>query len=161
MSRLKKIGLLVLLLFIAIQFIQPESNKNDRLLATDISKVVSIPDSIRKILESACYDCHSNNTDYPWYVNIQPIGWLMARHIRKGKEDLNFSEFGSYTIRRQISKLKSIADQIKDGEMPLASYKWMHKSACLGQDKKAMITNWARQFEDSLSAKNQSSEWRK
>lgn len=151
---IKKILLVLFVVFIAIQFIQPARNKSDGMLATDISEIVPIPDSVQVILKNACYDCHSNNTIYPWYSNIQPMGWLMAKHIKQGKAVLNFSEFGSYTTRRQISKLKSIADQIKDNDMPLPTYKWMHKNARLTKDKKAMIINWAQQLEDSLSAKN-------
>ena len=154
MTRTKKILLATGIVVISIQFIQPAHNKNGQILATDILKMVSISDSVQLVLKNACYDCHSNNTNYPWYVNIQPMGWLLANHIKKGKAVLNFSEFGSYTTRRQISKLKSIADQIRGDDMPLASYKWMHKNARLTKDEKAMIINWVQQLKDSLSAKN-------
>jgi hypothetical protein len=123
-------------------------------LATDISKIVSIPDSVQVVLKNACYDCHSNNTNYPWYSNIQPMGWLMATHIRQGKEELNFSEFGSYSSRKQLSKLNGIANSIKDDIMPLSSYKLMHKNARLSTIEKVLIINWVKQSKDSLSAKD-------
>jgi len=146
--------LALLAVFVVIQFIQPAHNKSDGISATDISGVVNIPDSVRVLLKNACYDCHSNNTDYPWYVNVQPMGWLMAKHIKDGKAQLNFNEFGSYSARRQQSKLKSIASQVSDGEMPLSSYTWMHKNARLNEQEKALIIKWAQQSKDSLSAKN-------
>lgn len=154
MSGIKKILLATLFLLIVIQFIQPARNKSGRLLSTDISKVVSLPQDVQTILETACYDCHSNNTNYPWYTNIQPVGWMMARHIKEGKEELNFSEFGSYASRRQLSKLKAIANSIKDDDMPLDSYTFIHKNARLTNEDKALIIDWATITRDSLAAKN-------
>jgi len=123
-------------------------------LTTDISKVITIPDTVLTLLKNACFDCHSNNTDYPWYSNIQPIGWLMAYHIKQAKNELNFSEFGAYSQRRQISKLDGIANSIKDNIMPLKSYKIMHKSAQLSTDEKSLLINWEQQSIDSLSENN-------
>ena len=154
MSRFKKILLSILVVFIAIQFLQPGRNISGRILASDISNVVRLSDSVRVILKNACYDCHSNNTDYPWYVNIQPMGWIMAKHIRQGKEALNFSEFSSYSSRRQLSKLAGIANSIKDDMMPLSSYKWMHKNARLTEDEETLIITWVQNSKDSLAARN-------
>ena len=150
MSRIKKIGLPVLVVFIIIQFIQPARNKSSVLLATDISKMLKVPGTVQAILKNACYDCHSNNTDYPWYVNIQPVGWLMSRHIKQGKADLNFSEFANYSVRKQLSKLTGIANSIKDDNMPLSSYKWMHKNARLSKDEKAILINWIQQSKATI-----------
>ena len=121
------------------------------MLETDISKAVSIPDSVQMILKRACYDCHSNNTIYPFYAYIQPIGWLLNSHIEEGKSQLNFSDFGSLPKRRQASKLKSIANQIKDGAMPLPAYAMLHKNAVLGKTDKDLIINWANNTKDTLS----------
>jgi hypothetical protein len=147
----KKILLISVILFIALQFIRPVHNKNGQVQTTNISKVITIPDTIQILLKNACYDCHSNNTDYPWYSNIQPLGWLMAYHIKQAKSQLNFSAFGSYPQRRQLSKLDGIANSIKDDIMPLKSYKIMHKSAKLSAAEKSLLINWAQQSIDSLS----------
>ena len=109
------------ILFIVLQFIRPVQNKNGLVLSTDISKVIIIPDTVRTLLKDACFDCHSNNTDYPWYSNIQPMGWLIAYHIKEGKNQLNFSDFGNYSQRRQLSKLDGIANCLKDDIMHLIS----------------------------------------
>jgi hypothetical protein len=150
----KKILLAISIVFIAIQFFRPALNKNSQVLDTDISKIVNIPDSIQVILKNACYDCHSINTNYPWYSNVQPIGWFLAKHITQGKDELNFSEFGSYSPRRQLSKMNGIANSIRDDIMPLSSYKMMHKNAQLSTNEKALLINWAQQSKDSLSVKN-------
>ena len=154
MSLKIKILLAIGIVFIAIQFIQPAHNKNDQVLATDISKLVSIPESVQAILKNACYDCHSNNTNYPWYSNIQPVGWLLTNHIKQGKEELNFSEYGNYSSRRQLSKMNGIANSVKDNIMPLSSYKLMHKNAQLSTNQKALLFDWVQQSKDILSAKN-------
>ncbi|QEC69722.1 cytochrome C [Panacibacter ginsenosidivorans] len=154
MKRIKKISLVLLVLLIAIQFLHPARNESLQQLPTDIATNYKVPDSVFRILKTACYDCHSNNTRYPWYSNIQPMAWMMANHISNGKEELNFSEFGGYSIRRQTSKFKSIADQVKDDAMPLWSYELMHKDANLSDDEKKLIMNWAQILEDSLSANN-------
>jgi hypothetical protein len=149
MNPIKKIGLSVLVVFVAIQFIQPVRNKSSVLLKADISKILNVPDSVQTILKKACYDCHSNNTVYPWYINIQPIGWLMSRHISQGKAVLNFSEFANYSARKRSSKLTGIANSIKDDNMPLSSYKLMHKNGRLSKDEKACLINWIQQLKQS------------
>jgi hypothetical protein len=146
----KKILLVLLIVFIAIQFIQPARNTNGQVLPTDISKTVSVPKNVQHVLQAACYDCHSNNNNYPLYNYLQTTAWILANHITHGKKDLNFSEFGSYSVRRQQSKFKSIASQIKDGEMPLYSYTIIHKNARLTQEQKNLIISWAQHNKDSL-----------
>ncbi|TAK35383.1 MAG: cytochrome C [Saprospiraceae bacterium] len=153
-ARLKKTAFVAATIFALIQFVQPARNQSGQVLDTDISKKVSVPEGVQSILSKSCYDCHSNSTDYPWYTYVQPAGWLMAYHVRNGKEKLNFSDFGSYTKRRQESKLKSIASQIEDDAMPLFSYTLMHANARLSPGEKDAIVNWANHARDSLSSKN-------
>jgi uncharacterized membrane protein len=154
MNRVKRVAFTLLLVLIGIQLIQPARNKSGQVLSTDFAKIYVVPGNVQTILQNACYDCHSNNTHYPWYSRMQPIAWIMARHIKNGKEQLNFSVFGGYSLRRQISKLKSIANQVKDDAMPISSYKIMHGSASLTEEDKALIENWMNKTADSLSANN-------
>ena len=151
MSRIKKILLVIFIVFIAIQFVQPGRNKSLEITASDISRTINIPDSVKTLLKHACYDCHSNYTDYPWYAYVQPLGWILSDHIQKGKKELNFSEFGSYTHRKQLSKLKATAGQVNENKMPLSSYKWMHSNARLTKDEKALIIKWTELSKDRLS----------
>lgn len=154
MKLYKKILFGLLILFIAIQFIRPAKNKSGQVLPTDIIKKVNVPDKVLNIFKNTCYDCHSNNTRYPWYINIQPMGWVMANHIKNGKEDLNLSEFGSYSKRKQANKLKAIAKSVNDGSMPLPSYTIMHTDAKLSEEDKNVIINWASNTKDSIELKN-------
>jgi hypothetical protein len=85
---------------------------------------------------------------------VQPFGWLLASHIRKGKAELNFNEFGSYSQRRQLSKLNGIANSIKDATMPLNSYAMIHKNARLSKEDKALLIDWATRTKDSLRLNN-------
>ena len=153
MSILKKILLVLLLVFIAMQFIRPARNIG-QVGQADIANRLMVPGSVEGILKTSCYDCHSNNTRYPWYANIQPMGWMLANHIKDGKDDLNFNEFGTYTKRRQLSKLKAIGSSVKEGTMPLPSYTLLHQDAILSKEEKTLVTDWATKTRDSLEAKN-------
>ena len=133
------------MLFLLLQFVpRPEKNISASVSKNSIETFFAIPDSVKTILKTTCYDCHSNNTQYPWYSHIQPVAWFMNRHIVQGKEELNFDEFGNYSRRRQQSKLKSIASQVRDGEMPLGSYKLLHNDARLGNKEKEILIQWAQ-----------------
>ena len=151
MNWAKKILLSLLMVLILIQFIQPARNKSSELSSTDIKKTFSIPENVQLVLQISCYDCHSNNTNYPWYSRIQPFGWLLAKHIKNGKAELNFNEFSLYSLRRQISKLNGIGNSVKDGTMPLNSYTMIHKNARLSKEDKALLIDWAMSTKDSLS----------
>jgi Haem-binding domain len=154
MKPIKKIKLALVIVLIAIQFLQPAHNKSGQVLPTDFTRVYTVPTNVQSVLQNVCYDCHSNNTSYPWYSNIQPMAWMMKRHIDNGKAKLNFSEFGSNSTRKQASKLKEIANQIKDDEMPISFYKMMHSKANLTKEEKVLIIDWMNKTADSLSASN-------
>lgn len=139
----RKIALSMLLILIVIQFFQPQKNQSSELLAADITKVTNVPDDVLHILKTSCYDCHSNNTVYPWYNNLQPVAWWLNNHIKEGKERLNFSEFGNYTFDKSRKKLRGIAREIEEGEMPLTSYTVIHRNAILDEAQKNLVINWA------------------
>jgi len=151
MRLIKKIMLGLLIILILIQFIQPIRNNGSMISSTDLTKTMHVPENVQSILKIACYDCHSNNTNYPWYSRVQPFGWLLAKHIRNGKTEINFNEFGSYSLRRQISKLSGIAKSIEKETMPLSSYKLLHKNARLSEEDKTLLIGWATRTKDSLS----------
>ena len=151
MKLVKKILFALLIVLIAIQFIQPAHNTSGQAMPMDITKTVSVPDNVLNILKNACYDCHSNNTRYPWYAYIQPMGWLMAWHINNGKDNLNFSDFGSSSKRKQSNKLRTIETSIKEGTMPLSSYTIIHTGAKLSAEDKKLIIDWVSVAKDNLS----------
>lgn len=145
---LKSTFFVLLLLFVGIQFIRPKKNRSLAQSPNDIALHYAVPDSVSKILKRSCYDCHSNNTSYPWYNRIQPVAWWLQYHVNHGKHSLNFSEFASYTPDRQVKKLKAIGKEIREDGMPLDSYLWIHKDAVLGADEKTLVVHWA----ESLAA---------
>lgn len=144
---------LLLLGFVIIQFFRPAKNKSEGTSKNDISTLYTVPLDVQNILKTSCNDCHSNNTVYPWYAEIQPVSWWLNSHIEDGKKDLNFSEFATYRIRRQYKKLEEINELVKENEMPLDSYLWIHKDAKLSDQQKLTIANWAEAVRDSIRAK--------
>ena len=150
MKVVKKIALVLLVAFVGIQFIPTERNQSDSVPSTDFMLVNNVPENIQKKLQVSCYDCHSNNTQYPWYNKVQPVAWFLEDHIKEGKAELNFNEWDSYSSRRKNSKLKSIISQIEDDEMPLTSYTLIHRDARLSDNEKKIVLDWVSKLKDSL-----------
>jgi hypothetical protein len=149
---MKKIGIGILVIFLLLQAYRPaknDSNKTDN----DISKSYVVPEDVKQILAKACNDCHSNNTSYPWYNNIEPVGIWLANHVNDGKRHMNFNEFNSYRIARQYKKLDECIEQVKEGEMPLESYTLIHKEAKLNETEKQKLYDWCNSIRDSIKAK--------
>ncbi|OUR97622.1 hypothetical protein A9Q86_15515 [Flavobacteriales bacterium 33_180_T64] len=142
MKIFKIIALVALVVFVGIQFIPTTLNQSDIVYETDFMIVNNVSETIQSKFKISCYDCHSNNTAYPWYHKIQPIAWFMGRHIEDGKAELNFNEWGNYSDRRKKSKIKSIISQIKDGKMPLSSYTLIHGRAKLSESDEELIIKW-------------------
>lgn len=144
MKIIKKILLVLVLIFVGMQFYRPDKNimENDTKIAffTDTNP----PSDVKAILESSCYDCHSNNTKYPWYNNIAPVSYWMADHIRHGKGHLNFSEWEKYSLKKRDHKLEEVIEMVEDGTMPLNEYTWTHEEANLTQEQRTAIVEWAR-----------------
>lgn len=144
MRKVLKVSLVVLLVaLIAIQFIKPPKNQSEEIAQNQIGARHNVPADVQQILKVSCYDCHSNNTIYPWYSKIQPSAWFLDKHIREGKRELNFSIFSTYPASRQYKKFKEIGKEVKDGDMPLLSYRLIHRDAVLNADEKLALQNWA------------------
>jgi hypothetical protein len=140
----KKILLTILAILILIQLIRPSRNISNEVPANDITKLYDVPADVQQILKVSCNDCHSNNTTYPWYTNVQPVGWWMQHHVNEGKEHLDFSAFGAYDKKRQHHKMEEVVEQVRDGHMPLNSYLWIHDEAKLNEQQKNLLINWAQ-----------------
>jgi uncharacterized membrane protein len=149
---LKKILLGLLILLVIVQFIRPSRNQSNAASVNDISAHYTVPDDVQAILKKACYDCHSNNTNYPWYTNIQPIGLWMQNHVNEGKEELNFSEFATYQLKKQAHKLEETAEMLEKDEMPLGSYTLVHKEAKLTKEEKELLISWAKSLQQQIAS---------
>lgn len=135
---------------IVIQFFPITLNESDTVPQSDFMVENQVPATIKNRLQVSCYDCHSNNTDYPWYSKIQPAAWYLEDHIQEGKDELNFNEWAEYSDRRKNSKLRSIISQIEEDKMPLDSYTLIHKDAILSDEDKRMIIDYMTALKDSL-----------
>lgn len=139
----KKIGWTLLVALVAIQFYRPERNTAETGHLDTFLEETNPPEQVREILSGACYDCHSNQTTYPWYSQVAPVSFWLADHIDHGKGHLNFSEWSGYPADRKDHKLEEIVEEVKSGEMPLNSYTWVHGEARLSEEERQALVAWA------------------
>jgi hypothetical protein len=151
---LKKILYVLLGGLVLIQFFHPEKNISAGPFPNDITTKYSVPANVQDVLKRSCYDCHSNNTAYPWYNNIQPVAWWLKNHVDDGKGEINFNEFASYEPKKARRKLNEVAEQVEKGEMPLGSYTIIHKDAFLDEGQKKLVADWAKALRDTITAVN-------
>ena len=147
MKVFKIIVVVLLVAFVGIQFIPTNRNHSEEVPPSDFMLVKNVPTEVKSILMISCYDCHSNNTHYPWYQKVQPVSWYLEGHIEDGKEELNFSDFGSYSDRMQKAKMRSIISQVEDGKMPLPSYILLHPEAELTAAEKQLLVKWIEEMQ--------------
>jgi hypothetical protein len=153
MKILKRILIILLVGFIVIQFFRPKKNLSAQTSRNDITTLYPVPGDVKIILDKACNDCHSNNTKYPWYAEIQPIAWWLADHVEEGKAHINYSEFASYSLRKQYHKLEETEEMIKEKHMPLDSYLWMHGDADLTTEERQRLAQWSVGIRKQMEAK--------
>ncbi len=139
---IRKILVFLLIALIVIQFIRPARNNGMAAAPTDITHYVTVPDTVLHLLKHSCYDCHSNHTEYPWYTNINPVGFWMKGHIDDGKRAINFSDLSSFDKRKLDHRLGDISEQVENHEMPLSSYTIIHTSAKLTDGQIELIKAW-------------------
>ena len=141
---LKKILIVLGIALIVIQFIHPVKNEEG---GARYAIYINYPISqdVSAVLKSACLDCHSNLTRYPWYYKVQPVTWIMANHINKGKKQLNFMHFSNCSIAEQYHKFEEIVEVVENKEMPISSYTWFgqHPDAKLTDDQRQILIDWA------------------
>jgi len=147
---IKKTLLTIVIVILIIQFIRPERNSTLLNSTNSLELNYQTPKNVSGLLRTSCYDCHSNNTIYPWYSNIQPFAWWQQQHVNDGKKELNFDEFNSYTSKKKKHKLDEVIEVIQDDEMPLASYTLIHRNAVLSEENKVALVTWAKQLQNTI-----------
>lgn len=150
---IRKILLFLLVVLIIMQVIRPKLDNNSGSTAHSIATITTIPDETGQLLKSSCNDCHSNTTVYPWYAHVQPVGWWLDDHVNEGKKELNFDEFTTYPLRKQYHKLEEVVEMVKEKEMPLNSYTWIHKEADLSTEQRQQLINWSEKLMADMKAK--------
>ena len=151
-SRVTTLLLLLTLIAAASLITMPSksANAHDPILAG-----ARIESGILTIFERSCQDCHSEATRYPWYSYVAPASWLIASDVARGRKHLNFSRWNEYSLVRRMRSLSEIANQVKDGEMPLRQYTLLHPGARLSPDDVNAIFEWTQTERSRLIANQQ------
>ncbi|MFC4219204.1 heme-binding domain-containing protein [Flagellimonas marina] len=148
MKIIKKILVALLVLLVIIQFFRPEKNISTEPVATNFESETRPDTEIVAILESKCYDCHSNNTEYPWYAEVAPVSFWIDGHIEEGKEHFNVSDWASFNAKKKAHKMEELAEEVEEGKMPEDSYTWMHGN--LTEEEKEKLIEWAKKVQKNL-----------
>lgn len=152
---MKKISVILLVAFILIQFFPIDKNNPAPTPQMDFLTIKNTPESTANLIRNGCYDCHSNETKYLWYSNVQPIAWFLQDHIEEGRKELNFSTFATYEPKRQAHKLAEAIEQIEKGEMPLDSYIIAHSEAKFSEAQKQEVIQYLQLVESDIRREHQ------
>lgn len=140
---------------VAIQFFGIDKQNPTADPAQNVFALYPADAQVQGLVKTACYDCHSDKTVYPWYSNIQPVGWWLKHHVDDGRKHLDFSTFGSYTLKKQDHKLEEVIESQKEGWMPLESYTLIHTDAKLTPEQRDAVIAWAEQARTTIQQKMQ------
>jgi hypothetical protein len=146
MKIIKKILLLLLLVFVIAQFFGPEKNQGELASLDSFYTETNPPENVKVILKESCNDCHSDVSKYPWYNNITPVNFWMAEHIKDGKKHFDISKWGTYSVKKKDHKLDELIEMVEEKEMPLPSYTWTHTEAKLTDAQIKSVIDWAKQL---------------
>ncbi|NNC95866.1 MAG: heme-binding domain-containing protein [Chitinophagales bacterium] len=148
MRKFKKVLLyLFIILLVGIQFVQIDKTPPPENASIVFSEVENVPVEVLSLLESACYDCHSYRTEFPWYTYIQPVGIWLRSHVRGAQQNLNFSEWGTYSEEDKPLILREAAEEIGEDQMPPKSFRLMHPEARLSDEEKQLVISWLENYE--------------
>ncbi len=148
---IKKIAMLLLLVLVILQFVRPDKNESGYESVVYFEKETNPSDEIKTILKSKCYDCHSNQTIYPWYAEVAPFSYWISDHVEEGKEHFNVSNWKEYTVKKKDHKLEELIEEVEETEMPLASYTWLHGN--ITESEKQALIQWTKQLRLQYSEK--------
>jgi hypothetical protein len=142
MIKIFKIVLMVALgALLLIQFIRPDKNEAGYEGVEHFENETKPTPEMASLLRANCYDCHSNQTNYPWYAEIAPVNYWLADHVKDGKKHFNVSAWNEYSIKKKDHKLEELLEMIEEGEMPLDSYTWLHGD--LSENDTKLLLQWA------------------
>lgn len=150
MNKGRIIWFTLIALVIIIQFIPSGRPRTIEANPDDLLVNNPMPDSVTRLLKAACYDCHSNQSRYPWYAYVAPVSWLVSRDVRIGREQFNFSHWETYSKMDQAKILGEMADEIESGTMPMPIYVLMHPDAKLSAAERDKLIWWTDEYSESL-----------
>ncbi|WP_298312346.1 heme-binding domain-containing protein [uncultured Aquimarina sp.] len=150
-SILKKVGLLFLLVVVIMQFIRPDKNESGYESVAYFENETKPTSQVKEILKNNCYDCHSDQTIYPWYAEIAPVSYWLDHHVEEGKEHFNMSDWEQYSDKKKDHKLDELIEEVEEGEMPLSSYTWIHGD--LEKEEMELLINWTKELRKKYTSK--------
>lgn len=151
---MKKVLYILLFAFVLIQFFQIDKTNPPISEGVDFINIKKTPEPIASLIKNACYDCHSNETKYPWYSNLQPVGWFLQNHYEDGRKHLNFSTFATYEPKKQAHKLEEAAGEVDSKDMPLDSYTIIHTNANLSVKERQELAAYFKKERSEILHKN-------
>lgn len=141
-------------IFAVLQFFRPDRTNPTVVEAENITAAMAIPAEVDAILSRSCKDCHSHETEYPWYSNVSPASWFLVGHITEARKHMNFSVWNTYSSSKQARRLEEICEEITAGAMPLPSYLWLHRDAVLSEADKQILCEWSSAEKARIERKN-------
>ncbi|MEW6126278.1 MAG: heme-binding domain-containing protein [Acidobacteriota bacterium] len=132
------------LLFVVLQFVRPAKTNPMIDDSRALHNQTEMNQEVTAVIKRACYDCHSNDTRWPWYSNIAPVSWFVIDHVNHGRKHLNFSNWADYDKQQKATQLFLIGETVRLGKMPMSSYTLMHADAQLTDDDKKLIAEWVK-----------------
>jgi len=142
------IVIIILGILIIIQFI-PADKTNP-----NVSKEIETPDQVKSVLEKSCFDCHSNETEWPWYSSIAPASWLVAHDVNEAREHINFSTWNKYTTEDRLGIIEEMWEEVEEGEMPLWYYTLAHPRAKMTDEDKQILSDWVTRLTKKTSVES-------
>jgi hypothetical protein len=152
-SRIRRVILVLVVLCAAAQFVRPARTNPPVDPVQTLEAVAQVPATLGPVLRRSCYDCHSNETRWPWYTEVVPMSWGVANHVREGRAAMNFSEWGRYPARKRTALLEKLCDQVREGKMPLPNYLWIHRDARLSENEWKAVCDWSMDEADRLGSR--------
>jgi hypothetical protein len=141
MRKLMKLLLVLVVVFmVGAQFVPVELTNPP----TGEGMRIEAPAEVMAILERACFDCHSNETVWPWYAHIAPASWLLERDVVDGRDEMNLSEWGAWSEDRRAHKAEEMVEEIEDEEMPPWFYTPLHPAAKVTEDDVEVLESWGK-----------------
>ncbi len=146
----KKILYVIIAILIVIQFVPSGRPENKPVEGSDIHEQMDVPEEVSSILKNACYDCHSQKVNYPWYASVAPVSFLVSRDVREGRKHLDFSLWAEIPLKKKLKVLAEIGEEVEEGDMPMPIYPPLHPEAKLTQEDRELILNWTEQAAEDI-----------
>ena len=140
----RNILIALVIILIIMQFFSIDKTNPSIDQAKDFLTVENTPTEVAQLFKIACYDCHSNETKYPWYTSVAPISWFIKGHIDNGREVLNFSTWSDYNAKQKSHKMEEIIEVVDGKEMPMLTYWMIHWDAKISEEQRKQITDWVK-----------------